>query len=244
MSEGLQLAALAMVSLALSVGWTWRQSTQAQAGAQEQWLTSTARFFYFVGLPYLAVITGILPPRFLGLKGFENLIAFNLSGDMTTFLINLQKAITLVLLEGLVDSGLAIKLALGALLLVLGVRLGLARLGLEPAGFTASVGTILYDGLHWAFYRAIFWLLTGDLYLGVVGGMAWTVLEWALAAWVQKSRLLPRPPFLIKAILLILTSSIFFYVPNLGLLWPIHWAMGVVITLKHGRNVPGYPPAI
>lgn len=244
MSEQGLLIALAGLSLTLPAAWVWWQGQRPEAGAlqriNEQWLSPAARFFYFIGLPYLAIITGLLPARFLGLKGLENLLAINLSGDFVTGWLDLQKAVSLILLECFADGGLMIKVGLLALLLLAGLRLGLGRLSLDLPRATPSVWAILVEGLHWAFYRAIFWVITADLYLGVVGGFAWVLLEWTLCAWVQKSWAAQKPQFLIKAIILIMTATIFFYAPNLWLLWPIHWAMAGILTLRlHRRMVVG-----
>lgn len=218
-NQNLLLAGLALVSLALPVAWAWWQKRQGEADTSEQWLPSTARFFYTVGLPYLAVIAGLLPPRFLGLKGLETIMALELNGA------SLQKAATLLLLECLADGGIVIRLGLVVLLLALGLRWGLARLGLKPLAARLSVLEILYDGLHWAFYYAIFWTLTDDLYLGVIGGMLWGLLEGALVAWVQRDEPVYR---LGKAVILILTATIFFYAPNLWLLWPVHGGLAFI----------------
>ncbi|MBE7473973.1 MAG: hypothetical protein DPW09_41730 [Anaerolineae bacterium] len=226
--QSVLLAGLALLSLALPVGWAWWQKRQGETGINEQWLSSTARFIYGIGLPYLALIAGLLPPRFLGLKGLETIMALDLSGHGA----NLQKAVTLLLLECLADGGIVIRLGLAALLLALGLRWGLARLNLEslPSGW--SIREIIYDGLHWAFYYAIFWALTGDLYLGVVGGMLWVLLEGALVAWAQRDTPASRLPLLIKTVILILTATIFFYAPNLWLLWPVHGGLAFIGTRR------------
>ncbi|MCK6624035.1 MAG: hypothetical protein L6R45_02540 [Anaerolineae bacterium] len=221
--QNIILAGLALLSLALPVGWAWWQKRQGEAGINEQWLSVTARFIYGIGLPYLAVIAGLLPPRFLGLKGLETIMALDLNGA------SLQKAVALLLLECLADGGMVIRLGLAALLLALGLRWGLARLDLKPLASRLSVLEILYDGLHWAFYYAIFWALTGDLYLGVIGGLLWVLLEGALVAWVQRDEPTPR---LSKTVILILTATIFFYAPNLWLLWPVHGGLAFIGTRR------------
>lgn len=244
MSEYGPAMALAILSLALPVGWSWLKGKRIKAGVgqmiNEQWWNPAARFFYWVGLPYLAIISGVLPPRFLGLKGLENFISISLTGD---FSAELQKAVTIMLLEGVIDGNVMLGVGLAALLILTGIRLGLAQLGLGlGAGYhDASVLDTVYDSLHWAFYRAIFWVITGDLYLGVVWGAAWQLLEWALSAWVQKSWPAQKQHFLTNTIILILTSMIFFYSPNLWLLWPVHLALVAIVTLRlHREMVGGY----
>lgn len=237
MSEQGQLIAWAIVSVALSVGWAWRQSRLTKAGTEpglaEQWLNSAARFFYGVGLPYLALISGIVLPRFLGLKGLENLAALPWKGDVATWLLDLQKAVAFILVECLADGGVMIKAGLAALLLLAGLRLGLARLDLALPLSTSSMGETVFEGLHWAFYRAIFWLMTGDLYLGVVWGTVWVLLEWTLIALVQQDGPVQKPQLLVKAMILIVISTLFFYVPNLWLLWPIQGVMVILLALPY-----------
>jgi hypothetical protein len=234
MSEYGQAVALAIFSLVLPVGWSWLKGKWVKVGTKqvinEPWVNALARFFYFVGLPYLAVIFGVLPPRFLGLKGLENFVSTHLSGD---FSAGLQKAVTVMLVEGLVDASVMMGIGLVALLILAGIRLGLAQMGLElGAGYHASVLTTVYDSLHWAFYRAIFWLVTADLYLAIVWSIAWLLLEWGLVAWVQKNWPAQQPHFLTNTIILILTSTLFFYSPNLWLLWLIHLALVALVTLR------------
>jgi hypothetical protein len=138
-----------------------------------------------------------------------------------------------LLLEGLADGSLMIGVGLAALILLVGLRLGLARLDLTFAiDPHASVLDTLYDCLHWAFYRGIFWVITGDLYLGVVWGLAWVMVERALVVWTQKDWQVQRLYFLTNTIILILTSTIFFYSPNLWLLGPLHL---VLVTIANSR---------
>jgi hypothetical protein len=246
MSERGLTIALAIFSLALPFGWSWFKHRSANRGSwlevEEQWPGATARFFYFVGLPYLALLSGVLAARFLGLKGLEHFIFAGLSGDFSIplFLAEFQKAMTLLLLECLIDGGTMIQAGLITLLILAGLRLGLARAGLAPAtDFHQPVLSTVYDGLHWAFYRAIFWQLSGDLYLGVVWGVAWVLLEWTLTAWAQRNWLTQQRSLLLRTILLILTATLFFYSPNLWLLWLVHLAMVVTLTLRLHRRVPG-----
>ncbi len=246
MSERGWAIALALFSLALPLGWSWFKHRSAHRETwlkvEEQWLGATARFFYFVGLPYLALISGILTARLLGLKGLEHFVFAGLSEDFSipVFLAELQKAMTMLLLECLIDGGAMIQAGLMTLLILAGLRLSLTRVGLELAtDFHQPVLSTIYDGLHWAFYRAIFWQLSGDLYLGVVWGIACVLLEWGLIAWAQKRWPTQQRSLLLRTMLLILTATLFFYSPNLWLLWLVHLAMVATLTLRLHRRVPG-----
>lgn len=244
MSDSGRLIALAIVSLALPVGWSWFRYSSAwqesRSKVEEQWPGATARFFYFAGLPYLALTSGLLTARFLGLKGLEHFVFAGLSSgfSLASFLADFQKAISLLLLECLIDSGAMIQAGFLALLVVVGLRLSLTRQGLPlAAGFQPSVLSTLYDSLHWAFYRAIFWQLNGDLYLGLVWGVAWVLLEWTLITWVQKNRSPQQSSLPWRAIFLILTATLFFYSPNLWLLGLVHLALVVVVPLRLHRRM-------
>jgi hypothetical protein len=175
-------------------------------------------------------------PRFLGLKGLENLAALSWQGDVATWLVDLQTAVALILVECLADSGAMIKVGLAAMLLLAGIRLGLARLDLALPLSPFSMGETVLEGLHWAFYRAIFWIMTGDLYLGVVWGTVWVLLEWTLIAWVKQDGPVQKPHLLVKAMILIVISTLFFYVPNLWLLWPLQGVLVVILAFP-------YPPS-
>ncbi|MFN8456148.1 MAG: hypothetical protein U0401_16015 [Anaerolineae bacterium] len=224
--------ALMLVCLALPPGWAWWQRRSSKAQPEEQWWHAAARFFYFAGLPYLALTSGVLTPRLLGLKGLENLAAPTLSSNGIG--AGLQKAVTLLLLESLADSSLLLHLGLPALLLAALLRWSLSRHGL--ASESQPWLHTLYDGLHWAFYRAVVWQWSGDLYVGVVWGVVLMWVEWALTLWAQGNQPFRSARLWQRTIILILTSMIFFYSPNLWLLWPLHLALAAMMGLPGRRR--------
>jgi hypothetical protein len=210
--------------------------------SSQSWPGAPARVFYFVGLPYLAVISGVLTPRLLGLKGVEY---FMLTGEAHTLAAPFQQALVLTLLEWLLDSQLLIPLSLLALLFLATIRW---RLFYDQAEWVApeiSGLEVIYTSLHWAFYRAIFWAVTGDLYLGLVWGASAVIIEWFLVGWIQKQRVAPQQvsglqasqTFFIQLMLLILTSLLFFYTPNLWLIWPVHLALLAVLAYQKRPEV-------
>jgi hypothetical protein len=193
-------------------------------------LKPLARFLYFVGLPYLAIIFGLLPARFLGLKGLDY---FALVDWGSSSWLQLQQAVTLTLLDWLLDSRPLILAGSAALLFLGAVKFVLFRQGIRFNDFHRSALDTCYDGLHWAFYRAIFWSLTNDLYLGVVLGGGCVLLEWLLGYRIQHRRALEQPLFLVNTVILGLTSAIFYYAPNLWLLLVVHLALVAVVQGKH-----------
>lgn len=240
MGTGWLLFALACVSPALLVWWRLWAKTNSEQPFGGQRLNSAVRFCYFIGLPYLVVTTGVLPPRFLGLKGLENFISIRVTEGVAVTLADLQKAVTVLLLESLVDGRAIIGVGLLALLMLIGLRLGLARLGLElAADAQRSTLDALYNCLHWAFYRGIFWVITGDLYSGVVWGAVWVIGEGALVAWTQKDWQNQSLYYLTSTIILILTATIFYYSPNLWLLSLVHLGLVAVINAHPAGKTAG-----
>jgi hypothetical protein len=105
---------------------------------------------------------------------------------------------------------------------------------IEPASLRNSknpiVVRVIYQAVHWSFYRGAVWLLTDDLYVGMVGGMLLVGAEWMLdAGWVAGvRRARSRDVLLVNASVLVATSVVFFFVPNLWLLLPIHLLLATV----------------
>ena len=225
---------LALFSTALLVGWCALQQKKTGEPTwqkfSEQWPGQIAQFFYFIGIPYLAIILGQITPGLMGLKGIEHIALINWNSDFVA--VQLQQAVALVLLEWLFDLPAAVVAGLIAILILAAVWASLLRYPLlvNPPGF--SVLTVIYYGLHWAFYRAIFWLLTGDPYFGTVLGAAWVILEWVLCYVVKKQYPTRQQKFLVNTIILILTATVFYYSPNLWLLFPIHLALMAIVNQK------------
>ncbi len=226
---------IVLLSVVLSIGWAWLKKKGLNGRSWQklegQWPGGVARFFYFVGLPYLALVGGILTPGLLGLKGLEHFALVDFSGVSTTYqqlAVEIQYALVLMFVEWLIDSQVTIMAGLAALFILGSLRLSLTRAGLEPAaGPSLSVLNVVYHGLHWAFYRAIFWAMTGDLYLSTILGAGLVMIEWLLTARLQEEQPAQkqRQRRLINTLILLSTAAIFFYSPNLWLLWPVHLAM-------------------
>ena len=89
---------LALLSMALVVGWfALKQKKTGDLTWQkffEQWPGHIAQFFYFVGIPYLAIILGQITPGLLGLKGVEHIALINWNSQFVAG--QLQQAVALV----------------------------------------------------------------------------------------------------------------------------------------------------
>jgi hypothetical protein len=216
---------------------------------KEGWAASIMRFVYFVGLPYAALILGVMPARYMGLVGLErwpaeqsSLLGSGFASAVRQALSMVQGSLSGVILDWLPDvekvAGLVVImfLVLGATWLGYGYfRRGvISDLGIDlpslPGEMRTSVVQIAYQGIHWSFYRGAVWLLIGDLYLAVVGGILLVSGEWILdAGWSNKTQhALWREARLVDASILIATSVVFLFVPNLWLLLPVHWVLAVV----------------
>jgi hypothetical protein len=204
--------------------WLLSESDQPQPLRSKR---GVIQFFYFIGVPYLLVILGWLNPRFLGLKGLEYFNFVEWGSDL--FALQLQQAITLMLLNWLLDSRILVLVSLAALVLLIGLGWGLARQGVNLSLANRPILTTLYEALHWALYRGLAWSATNDLYVGVVLGSSLVIAEWTVAYRLQKSWPTYRQQFLLNSIILVLTAMIFFYTPNLWLLFPLHLVMVAVM---------------
>lgn len=211
-----------------------KRDNDAGRNLDEPWPAGVARIFYFIGLPYVALLVGLISPRLLGLRGLEYFDFINWTSELWP--VQLQQAGMLLLLTWLLDSRLLIPLGLAALSFFIALKVGLSRQGISFDARQPPLHAV-YDGLHWAFYRAIFWSITGDPYLGVVLGAGFVMLERALGDRIGQQ---PgsRQVMLMNMIVLILTTSIFFYVPNLWLLLAVHLALVASVS-----NSPGVETA-
>ena len=252
-----QIIAYLLVALALRVvaarlstprsgtaPWLQRPTSGSPAGL--------LRFAYYVGLPYITLLLGVLPGRCIGLIGLERLASIGDTPAAGHPLAWLRAAFSLLLQAWLPDLGrLAGLSVLMAVLLAATwaiyrhyVRRPAApgsaehQLG-HPAPDPAAFPRTAYAALHWSFYRAALWLITDDLYLAVVGGVVLVLVE----AWLCREM---DGRAAVNISLLVATATIFYFVPNLWLLIPVHWLLARLcrrIVPAAGRAAEGpYPP--
>ncbi|MCS7055328.1 MAG: hypothetical protein NZM18_04035 [Thermoflexales bacterium] len=140
-------------------------------------IVEVARFAYFIGLPFLALISGALGADLFGLGAIAVEGAPTLAGFTAR--------------EWVRGSATA-ALAAGFVLIILWLA---GRAG-DPSVAAASTdrptpGSALRDAAyaeaHWALYRAPFVLLTEDAYWGAIVGFALAAAEWALLQWLRRT---------------------------------------------------------
>jgi hypothetical protein len=240
-----QLAAYVFVSIVLcmvaaQLSQRRREFNWMRRLAPDGWPASVLRFAYYIGLPYVALILGVVPGRYLGLVGLDQLAGSQVAGrGLMAFLARLRADISLLIWSWLPGFPALISLALFMLLLLVATWLAYGHLrrrltsgvaarqlmlpGRQPPRRTR----VVYQAIHWSFYRSAVWLLAGDLYLAVVGGILLVVAEWMLQPTAGESLayVLARENLFVDASLLVATAVIFFFVPNLWLLVPTHWLL-------------------
>ena len=152
-----------------------------RASPPGQWLLQGAQFAYFLGMPYLALLTGAFAPSDAGLQGSpapDLLLGWTAEEWMRA----LGQAIALGLLTLLAVRLLAwqIRHAGGC---------ASAAMEIDPAGrgasSDASVAHSIRDGIyaegHWSFYRALPMVMWGDAGRAALLGIALAAAEALLA---------------------------------------------------------------
>ncbi len=194
-----------------------------------KWLPTILQAIYFLGLPYLTLITGLLPARFFGLKGIEFFLIPDLGQPIPSVIDTLFTQIGNVLFTWLPDFGpmASTSMVLGAIfVLYLGFYLQAIRPA-HPTIYQSKVG-IVFDAVHWAFYRAAIWLIVGSIYVGFLGGLILVLVEYTLANWLRKFPTLLQQQFLLRFSLGLLSSISFLFVPNLWLTLTFHGILTIV----------------
>lgn len=227
------------------------------------WPGDLLRFAYYVGLPYAALIFGVVPAPYLGLAGMRHLSAADrVATDWSspTHIVSGLWAMARDWLPGLLMAG---SLTLGIGLLVGLAWLCLARFRTRawmlptfesladtlgdrvlPTARYSSAGSVpfsllrnVYQAVHWSFYRGLAWQMTDNLYLAAALGVILVGLEWCFSpGWVSRLRYPPDAASrLLDAALLILTAGLFCYVQNVWALVLVQYAL----TMAANRSVAG-----
>jgi hypothetical protein len=235
MTDTILIIVLCLISAITFAGSHWLTDKFAQKENpfclkfKPKWLPAILRAIYFLGLPYLTLITGLLPARFFGLKGIEFFLIPDLGQPISSVSGTLFTQAGNILFTWLPDFGpmASTSMVLGAIfVLYLGFYLQAIR-PTQTTIYQSKVG-IIFDAAHWAFYRAAIWLILGSIYAGFLGGLILVLIEYILANWLRKFPTLLQQQFLLRSSLGLLTSITFLFVPNLWLTLTFHGILVIV----------------
>lgn len=156
-----------------------------------------ARFAFYVGLPYAALLTGAFTPRDVGLQG---------SPQADLILGWTPEAWARTAGQAVVLIGLAL-VAIGLLAWQVRRAGGYPplALGIERASIARSIRDGVYAEAHWSFYRAIPMALLGDAHWTAVAGLVLVSVEAALAGRVNG----PAGSPLLEALMAALSAAFF-----------------------------------
>lgn len=210
-------------------------------------LVTLLRLAFLVGLPYVGLISGLIPARYFGLTGLEQLVSIDLVQPWPDLWLDLQLVVGTMLLAWQPVIGPVVLIGLSAaLLLSLGLWLHAWLQGQPdsppvpafPTSLYASTLDLLLDAVHWAFYRALFWLLTDRPYLGVWGGLIVVAIELAAISYFSKSSPLKQQQNLWRVVLATVTAVCFFFTPDFWLILALHF--GLAWLLQSGLARAAY----
>jgi hypothetical protein len=223
-------------ALGVDITWHYRRPRPGRLGRwarmiknwpYRQWLLESVRFLYYIGIPYAALLRGVVLPRLMGLTH----------------------------LDWVKGIGLGIVLGGGTFLLLALIWWWYARAidalpfaarreqetSLEFAGSANGwilLREVIYLETHWAFYRSAAILLLDNHYAGVFLGFLLVTLEWSInPAWRTDLSLPWRSVgVLVRWSMAFVMAIIFLFIRNLWLLVPIHWG----IELAYPRLLAGF----
>lgn len=210
------------------LAWRYGRSVDRRMHPIIRWLLSLlregGRFLYYVGLPYIGLVGGLI----------------------------LSTQAGLVNLDWLRDLTLALPLGLGAFLVLLFLRMGVLWRertvpgGIVPEGALPPFWVVLrestYQEIHWAFYRSAPLLTVDDRAQGIALGLGIVALEaWLNPAW----RALWRQPdqastALRTAGLAVVMAVVFGVTGNLWLTTGLHVVVEIASRWAWSRTVSAY----
>jgi hypothetical protein len=175
-------------------------------------LAELAAFVFHIGLPFLALISGVI-----GL----DLIALGMP--------HVDAVLGFAPIDWVRSTGIATGTALFvlAVLWLAGRRQPLANCFTRWESGFALFRIVLFDEVHWVFYRSVGTLLFQDAYWGAVLGFGLIGLEWALHPNFVAAAKSPetRQWLLLRLVCLLVSSALYLGVQNLWLMLLAHWAI-------------------
>lgn len=195
---------------------TWRSS-------HRQWMVEAGRFFFYLGIPYLAL--GGWPQRpYQGLLSLEDMGLVGLGGrwPATRWL-------------GAVGAGLGWGLIAFLLLLLAWANANRlthgAWLQFPSRKWWLILVDVFYLEVHWAFYRSALAVTLDDVYAGIFWGLGLIYLQCSLnpfwrQGWHLQSQAATR---WLRAALTFIIAVLFFLTRNLWICLLVHWLLEVFL---------------
>jgi len=214
---------LGLYALGVDIAWHYRRPRPGRLGRwvemvkgwpYRSWLLEAIRFLYYVGIPYAALLRGIILPRVMGLTDPDWVKGIGLGATLGGGTFLLMAFICWWYAR-----------AIGALPLS-------AREQQEFAGSTSRwilLREAVYLQTHWAFYRSAAILLFDSYYASAFLGFLLVILEWSMNPAWRKDLSLPgrSASVLMRWSMAFTTAIIFLLTRNLWLLVPIHWGIEI-----------------
>ena len=217
---------IGLYTLGVDLAWHYRQPRPGRLGGwarivmgwpHRRWLLEAIRFLYYIGIPYAALLRGVVLPRLMGLTHLDWVKGIGLGAAFGWGAL---------LLLALIWWWYA--RALAALPLSARERWA-TRVGDDSTDGWILLREAIYLETHWAFYRSAAILLLDNHYAGVFVGFLLVTLEWSInPAWRTDLSLPGRSAnILLRWGMAFVTAIIFLLIRNLWLLVPIHWSIEV-----------------
>ena len=231
--------AFAAQAAAANLAGFWR-ARRARWGHAPAWraVAPYVRALYFVGPPYVALVTGAATPRLYGLVEFDWPRSVQIGAPILT--LGFAAGGLLIWLHGRVAAraGALDKLAAAERRAQLSEPWGAAFVLLDTISLQA----------HWLFYRAGATVLLGDAYLGALAGMALVALEWAVdMRWWLRARTPGQPDDLpVQLGLLVLSTALIIYTRNFWFVLAAHalvWLGWLGLMQWSYRTLTATPPS-
>ena len=187
----------------------------------------------WLGVPYLALISGGVSPRLLGLRYLDWAVTFRLGAGIL-LAVAVMAGIVRLVTAGLVGNT---------------TSAGAARRGVSLAALLRGFGWSGAEELNWCFWRGALreLILVAAVPIGLPA--YWAV--WLAAAVNLPFALLLQPngwQRIVKAAILAVTSVVFFYTGNFWLCWLVHSVVWIILApavtsgAGQGQSVMAYEP--
>jgi len=201
------------------------------------WVEEAIRFCYYLGIPFLAAVNGLLPADLLGIQG--------------TAWVDGQSVQGFPWAEWMQGIGLTVAAAVAMMAVWFVGRWASSRAWLVPVSpdlpgaLWQRLMHAFYDQIHWAFYRSgpILWL--EDVYWGTFVGLALVLLEMLLnpsVRWSLKNSDTAGPP-LFRFGMAWITALLFLATKNLWLTIGFHLVLAGLVPRRKAPDFVVFVPS-